>query len=380
MITTGIKKFDELLGGGIPNGKAVLFQIEPGMEESDVAFPVMKENIGKVNTIYVSSISSPKNVYKKMEEFDMKPDEKNFAIIDGYSPLIGAPSEEKYVVEEPHDIGSYEDTIFQALEDLGENTLLVFDSLSNIMDLCNERIALEGIERINNEINKIGAYAMSNFIAWPYKEAILYRIKRIFNAIIDVRNERSLSLMEIKKADWEAKTAKFYFKIFKPEGLRIYIPKIIVAGPFRSGKTTFIKSISKKFFPVERLGATTGVEYGVVDYNGYRADVFGIPGREGFAPLLDKFAGSSMGAIIVVDSSSEESIASAKNFIEKFKDIPNVVVANKQDALNAKSVEEIKRMLHPYENVIGASAIRGEGTKEAFEFLAEKIVEELNAH
>ncbi|RLF51059.1 MAG: hypothetical protein DRN11_03450 [Thermoplasmata archaeon] len=381
MITTGLKKFDEYLNGGIPKGKSLLFQIEPGMEETDIAFHIMKENAEKVNTIYVSSVSSPKNVYKKMEEFNLEIKEKKFAVVDGYSSLIGAPSEEKYVVEEPHDIGSYEDVIFHALEDMGGDTLIVFDSLSNIMDLCNERTALEGIERINNEISKIGAYILFNFIAWPYKEAVLYKIKRMFNAIIYARKEGSLPLMEIKRVDWNGKIAKFYFKIFKPDGLRIYIPKIIVTGSFKAGKTTFLKSISKKFFPVERLGATTGVEYGIVDYKGYRADVFGIPGREGFAPLLDKFAGSSMGVIIVLDSTDESSIRIAKNLVEKFRNVPRVIVANKQDAINAKSMEEIKRMLFPYNGeIVKASAINGVGTMEAFEILADKILEELNVN
>jgi len=376
MITTGLKKFDEFLNGGIPEGKSILFSIEPGIEENDIGFFILKENIDKVNGIYVSSLSSPKNMYKKMDEFNF-PKEKKFAIIDGYSSLVGAPSDEKYIVEEPHDIESYEDSIFQALDEMGGNTLIIFDSLSNIIDLCNERQALEGIERINDEIGKIGAYIIYNFTAWPYKESILYRIKRMFNGIIDVRKEDSFSAMEIRKIDWGGKNAKFYFKIFKPDGIRIYIPKIIVTGSFKSGKTTFIKAISKKFFPVERLGATTGIEYGIVDYEGYRAEVFGVPGREGFAPLLDKFAGSSSGVIIVIDSTDEDSIKFGKELLERFRNIPHVVVANKQDLPNARRVEEIRSMIN--EDVIKASSITREGTMEAFKILAEKIVEELNA-
>ena len=377
MITTGLKKFDEFLNGGIPQGKSLLFSVEPGMEENDIGFYILKENMDKVNGIYVSSLSSSKNIYRKIEEFDFKKGKK-LAIIDGYSSLIGSPSDEKYIVEEPHDIESYEDSIFQALDEMGNDTLIVFDSLSNIMDLCNEKNALEGIERINNEIKKIGAYIIYNFTAWPYKESILYRIKRIFDAIIDVRKEDTFSIMEIRKIDWNGKNAKFYFKIFKPEGLRIYIPKIIVAGSFKSGKTTFIKSISKKFFPVERLGATTGIEYGIVDYNGYRAEVFGIPGREGFAPLLDKFAGSSSGIIIVIDSTDYNSINFGKDLIQKFRNLPHIIVANKQDMPNAISIEEIKGILN--EDVIKVNSLTGEGTKEAFEMLAEKIMEELNAN
>lgn len=376
MITTGLKKLDEFLNGGIPYGKSLLFSIEPGMEETDIAFQIMKENIKKMLPVYVSSKSSPKNIIRKMNEFNVS--EEEVILVDGYSSLIGAPSDSEYMVEEPHDIESYEDTIMEILYSQDKNVMIVFDSLSNIMDLCNERMALEGIERINREVEKKNGITLYNFILWPYKEGILYRIRRMFNAIIEARKEKSLPLMEIKKIDWDGRKGKFYFKIFKPDGLRIYIPKIIVVGSFRAGKTTFLRSIAKNFFPVERQGVTTGVEYAVTDYKGYRADIFGIPGREGFEPLMEKMLGSSMGAIIIVDSSDMESIKSAPKFIEKFRNMPYIVVANKQDLANAVEVDKIKEMIGT-PNVVGASALNGEGTYEAFEILAEKIMEELNA-
>ena len=88
-----------------------------------------------------------------------------------------------------------------------------------------------------------------------------------------------------------------------------------------------------------------------------------------------------MGVIIVLDSTDESSIRIAKNLVEKFRNVPRVIVANKQDAINAKSTEEIKRMLFPYNGeIVKASAINGVGTMEAFEILADKILEELNVN
>ncbi|HHO56973.1 MAG TPA: hypothetical protein ENJ70_00285, partial [Thermoplasmatales archaeon] len=182
MIETGIPKLDEYLEG-IPPGKSLVFSVEPGVEESDVGIHVLHHNLEKGKKgIYVVSESSPKNVVRKFADFnwDVKRYE-NLTIVDGYSSLVGAPTEEKYVVEEPHDIRSYEDALLEILEkNGGQEGVIVFDSLSNLLDMCGEREALEGIERINKDAGSFGFATIYNFIAWPYKEALLYRIKRTF--------------------------------------------------------------------------------------------------------------------------------------------------------------------------------------------------------
>ncbi len=385
MIETGIPKLDEYLKG-IPEGKSLVFYIEPGVEESNIGIHVLHHNLERgLYGIYVVSESSPKNVEKKFREFnwDIKKYDK-LIVIDGYSSLIGAPSEEKYIVEEPHDIRSYEDVLLEVMEKIEGKGVMVFDSLSNIMDMCGERETLEGIERINKDVGSSGFVTIYNFIAWPYKEAIIYRMKRLFNAIIEVNVVEDVvtrQRMEIKKVDWNgAEGKKFEFKIFKPEGIRIYIPKISVIGPFQAGKTTFIKAMAKNFTPVERLGATVGVEHGTVDYKDYRAEIFGIPGQERFLPLLDKLGSSSNGVFLVIDSTKPEEFSLAKKMLEKFSGIPYVIVANKQDLPGALKKEEIKdRIGLPDASVIETIAKEGKGVYEAFEMLAEKIMECLNA-
>ncbi len=383
MIETGIPKLDEYLGG-IPEGKSLLFYIEPGVEESNIGVHVLHHNLEKgLYGIYIVSESSPKNVDRVFNEFnwDRRRYEK-LIVVDGYSSLVGAPTEEKYVVEEPHDIRSYEDVLLEIMEKIEGRGVIVFDSLSNIMDLCGERDALEGIGRINKEMEKAGFVSIYNFIAWPYKEGILYRIKRLFNAIIEIKiveDKISRQRIQIQKLDWDGETNRsIEFKVFKPEGIRIYIPKISVIGPYQAGKTTFIRALSKKFTPVERLGATVGLEHGVVDYKGYRADVFGIPGQERFFPLIDKMGGSSTGLFVVVDSTKPHEFSIAKNMINKFEGIPYVIVANKQDLYGALRKDEIRMRMGIEYNIpiVETVATQGKGVFEAFE----KLIEEIERH
>ncbi|HEC76323.1 MAG TPA: GTP-binding protein [Thermoplasmatales archaeon] len=385
MILTGIPKLDEFLNG-IPEGKSLLFHVEPGVEESNIGIHVLHKNLENgLYGIYVVSESSPKIVDKVFNEFNWNLDKyDNLIIVDGYSSLIGAPTDKKYVVEEPHDIESYEDVLMEIIENIKGKGIIVFDSLSNIMDMCGEKKTLSGIERINDILSGEGFSSIYNFIAWPYKESVMYRMKRIFNAIIEVNNIGDTIMrqrMFIKKVDWsDSEGKKLEFKIFKPEGIRIYIPKISVVGPFYSGKTTFIKSIAHKFTPVERLGATVGVEYGIVDYKGYRAEIFGIPGQERFLPLLNKIGVSSKGVFLVVDSTKPEEFDFAKKILGEFKNIPYIIVANKQDLPNALKGDEIKeRMGLKDATVVETIATEGKGVYEAFELMANRIVEDLNA-
>lgn len=381
MIEIGLPKLDEYLNG-IPDGKTILFHIEPGMEESNIAMHVLYNNIKKgIKGIYVVSETSLKNVERKFAEYGCNIKEYDIIFIDGYSSLIGAPSDAEYIVEEPHDIRCYEDVLLEVFDKV-EKGIVVFDSLSNLMDMCGERDALEGIERINNEISKAGHNGVYNFIAWPYKESILYRVRRIFNAIIEVKSLDAIGrqVMEIKKHDWgNGEGKKIEFKIFKPDGIRIYIPKITVIGPAKSGKTAFIKALSREFTSVDRLGTTVGIEHGIVDYKGYRAEIFGIPSYERFQPLIDKFGSSSMGVFLVIDATAPHTFQQAKEMFSKFQNLPCVIVANKSDLPNALSKEEIKNRMSIDAPVVEVDSVSKRGVYEAFEILANKIMECLNA-
>ncbi|MCD6512292.1 MAG: GTP-binding protein [Thermoplasmata archaeon] len=377
MIPSGVPKFDEFLGGGIPEGRNILFEIEPGIEQVDIGLQFLMAN-RNANAIYVSSKSSAGNSRNFIKE--MIGERENITLIDGYASLIGAPSMEKYVVEEPHDIRSYEDAVLDALYEMDGNAIVVFDSLSNIMDMCGERDALEGIERINKEIEKNNSVAIYNFTAWPYKENVLYRLKRIFDTIIEIKDRMNYQRMKIKKIAWDGrKDGILDIKMFPGEGMRIYIPKIVVIGPYQSGKSTFIKSISRKFVPVERMGASVGTEYGMVDYAGYRAEIFGIPGHERFLPLMEKMVSNASGVMVVLDVTMEEHLRQGAEMAHKFDNIPVLIVANKKDRLPSLNEYEIRKKFPENVPVVFTSALNGDGVYEAFEKIANIIVEWLNA-
>ncbi len=386
MIETGIPRLDKYLGGGIPEQKSLLFSISPEVEESNLSVHVLQHNLKQGNDcIYIVSKSSPKQVRQSFDEFGWQLDDYpgRLWIADGYSRLIGSPSDEDYLIFEPHDILSYEDVIEELLlETASEGAVLAFDSLSNVMDLCGERDALKGIRRINQEIGERNGVAIYNFTAWPYKENIMYRIQRRFDGIVEVHSISKGAFTgqayRVKQTSWDGITDRSVpFKVFRPGGIKLYIPKMLVVGPFKAGKTTFIKQLSERSTQVDRMGATVAVEHGTVDHKGYRAEIFGIPGQERFAPLMEKMGATASCAILVIDATdpSLEKAREAVNYIRS-ADIPFVVAANKRDQPSTASDDEIRRALDLQDvPVIGTVATSGRGVLETFEALIARMEE-----
>ena len=386
MIETGIPRLETYLGGGIPARKSLLFSISPEVEESNLSIHVLQHNLKAGNTcIYIVSKSSPKQVHQSFDEFGwpLKDYPGRLVLVDGYSRLIGAPSDEEYLIYEPHDILSYEDVIEELLMGpVCERPLLAFDSLSNVMDLCGEREALNGVKRINEEVSNRDGVAIYNFTAWPYKENIMYRIQRRFDGIVEVHSVTQGAFTgqayRVKQANWDAVTGiSVPFKVFRPGGIKLYIPKMLVVGPFKAGKTTFIKQLSERSTHVDRMGATIAVEHGTVDHRGYRAEIFGIPGQERFAPLMEKMGATASCAILVIDA-SDPSFDKSREVIEYIRgiDIPFVVAANKRDMPSTVNDEEIRRALDISEvPIISTVATSGKGVMETFEALIHQLEE-----
>lgn len=385
MVETGIPKLDEFLGGGIPKGKSLAYYIQPGVDGEIFALQTVYNSLKSGRTcVFVVASTIPDITRGMFNEFgwDIAPYRDRFFFVDTYNPLIGAPSNEKYVVSNPDDINNLSKTIVDVLKELPPSTI-VFGSLSTIMDLCGEKETIEAIKTWNKMAMVYDHVIIYNFTAWPYSEETLDLIKKdLFNAVITIGgiSDRVIfgQYFGILKSDWSKVTRKsMLFKTSRPGGIKLFIPKILVTGPFDSGKTTFVHALSTKAISVDRLGTTIALDHGHVDYKGFSADIFGTPGQERFDPIIKLISGESMGVFLIVDSTNPSDFARAKHMLDITKSygLPYIVVANKQDLSGALKPEEIKRQFNlpddvPIVPVVATDKI---GVFEAFEVLIDKI-------
>jgi len=376
----GIPVLDELLKK-IPRGKTLTYYIDPEVEGDVFGMQTLYKNLEEgYRCVYVTSTMSPVSLRNRFKEFGWFVDDfETFSIVDAYSAYIGASSNERYVVSDPTNLDEIDRAIKKAIE---ENDLIVFGSLSTILDICGDR-ALEYFERWKELA--VDSVIVSNFTAWPYPKEILDKIKDLSNAVVTIGGIYHRVILGhyygILKVDWiEVKGRAVLFKVAKPGGVKAYIPKILVTGPYNAGKSTFVHAISNKAVSVDRLGTTVALDHGKVEYKDFTIDVFGTPGQERFDPILKVLGSEALGVILVVDSTKPETFPRAKQLLEKTTQfgLPYVIAANKQDLPNALKPEEIRNLMHLPKDVpiIPTVATKKIGVYEVLEALIKLLIGE----
>jgi len=136
--------------------------------------------------------------------------------------------------------------------------------------------------------------------------------------------------------------------------------KVVITGPFNSGKTQFIRSVSEiDVVSTERKvtlpehaaikGETTvAMDFGRITLGDQKIYLFGTPGQQQFDFMWEVLTENMIGFIVIVDSTDPKRFKEAKEIIRFFKDIleePFVVAANKQDIAGAMPVEELRKEL-----------------------------------
>ena len=133
--------------------------------------------------------------------------------------------------------------------------------------------------------------------------------------------------------------------------------KMVVTGPFNSGKTEFIASVSeidvvsterRISSEAERIKETTTV---AMDFGRITVDedlvlyLFGTPGQKRFDFMWEILSEGMLGFVVMVDSSRPETFREARSILETFRayaPTPYVVAANKQDVEDAWDIDDMR--------------------------------------
>lgn len=218
MIKTGVSKMDELLAGGIPEGKSLVYYIQPGVDGEIFGLQIVYNTLKNGGTgVFVVSSMSPDNIRDKIRDinpcYELNKDYLFF--VDSYNPLIVNPSKEKYVISNPNNIEEFNNTIINLLKEFPPSTI-VFGSLSTIMDLCGEKETIEAVKTWNNLAKLYGHILVYYFTAWPYSPETMNLIKnQLFNAVITIGSEVEHVIFSqhfgTLKLDWKNETKQLAF-------------------------------------------------------------------------------------------------------------------------------------------------------------------------
>lgn len=172
--------------------------------------------------------------------------------------------------------------------------------------------------------------------------------------------------------------------------------KMVVTGPFSSGKTEFIQTVSeidvvaterKISSEEERIKETTTV---AMDFGRITVDdnlvlyLFGTPGQKRFDFMWEILSEGMLGFIVMVDSTRPETFREARSILETFRayaPTPYVVTANKQDMDDAWSVDDMRIALRldPKIKFLPCVALDKESVKGVLLELLYSILEDMEA-
>lgn len=357
--TTSIPRLDELLDGGLKPSTLTVLWAYPGIENAPFAYQALVERLESGDScVYINQSKMGGTVEDEIEHYGWSvskyKDSGKFFFLDTYSGLINAESNERFSVKNSRDVKEITKALRETLKANGAgHKLIVYDSLSTLIDHCGES-ALDELIEWKKIFQEEGATGLFLFTEWPYEDKVLNKVRLIADAIVQLKAiEEKVILREffiVSKVSWNGKTKKGVsvpFKIAVPGGVKVYIPKILVTGAYNAGKSSFVHSASTKAVSVDRVGTTVALDHGHVDYAGFSVDLFGTPGQERFDPILELLGGESLGVIAIVDSTNVQSLFRVKEMLQKSKSVglPVVVVANKANLEGALSPDEIREKM-----------------------------------
>jgi len=170
--------------------------------------------------------------------------------------------------------------------------------------------------------------------------------------------------------------------------------KMVVTGPFSSGKTQFIQSVSeidvvsterKISSDAEKIKESTTV---AMDFGRITVDeelvlyLFGTPGQKRFDFMWEILSEGMLGFVVMVDSTRPETFREAKSILETFRayaPTPYVVAANKQDLPEAWELDDLRIALRldPHVKLLPCTATNKEKVKDVLLELLYSILAEM---
>ncbi len=133
--------------------------------------------------------------------------------------------------------------------------------------------------------------------------------------------------------------------------------KMVVTGPFSSGKTEFIGTVSEIDVVSTEKRITSAPEMikskttVAMDFGRITVDdelvlyLFGTPGQKRFDFMWEILSEGMLGFIVMVDSARPETFREARSILETFRayaPTPYVVAANKQDVEDAWELDDMR--------------------------------------
>ncbi|KAL0477122.1 ADP-ribosylation factor-like protein arf3 [Acrasis kona] len=159
--------------------------------------------------------------------------------------------------------------------------------------------------------------------------------------------------------------------------------RLLILGLDNSGKTSCLRKLADE--DISQTTPTQGFNIKTVMSSGFKLNVWDIGGQKAIRPYWQNYFESTDGLVYVIDSSDQKRLQETSVELnqlleeEKLSGVPIMVLANKQDLLNALSAKQIAEELGLHSirdrtwQIQACSAKTGEGLQQGMEWLVNTL-------
>ncbi len=352
MIPSGISGINDMLGSGIPKGSRVVYSMEPGVNGQLFMISTLASALDKKLSCLVvlpfTTVDSFRRDAMATRSGSIKFSSKKLTFIDA----IDRERIQKSTNSTDTAQKEWKAKISKICSDKKIEVIFVY------LDLLSEEF---GIERALNifepdkddpkrtliveYLNLEGDAQLDRFVH-DFSFDVVISIKSSFPPMAP------FDYFTIVHTSWFPQPARSVPFIIKEGCIVPYIPRIVVTGPAKAGKSTLITTASHDGLSVDRLGldqdsTTVAMDFGLLEWKGFIITLYGTPGQPRFDLMIPGMFNHAMGVILMVDATKPESLSRAKEMkgLVKGRNMPMIIAANKGDLPDRMSEAEIRKGL-----------------------------------
>ncbi|MFQ6012617.1 MAG: GTP-binding protein [Thermoplasmata archaeon] len=376
----GLEALDRALDGGLRRPSSLLLYSEVLAEKRTFAEHFVVTGLRSGETcLYLDMYRSPHLARREFAKFGDIPHDR--LVVAGLTAPSDGTSDEAFRA------GGVPETreILERVEGLLEERRprrVIFDSL----DLLAEQLPPPAFEDFLRELTGMttasGAVVGLLFVEWSYDPGGVPEVLAQSDYLIEfrstLRDGALVHKLRLRHGGDEGGTTRWIpFAFREGRGLVLHFPRVLVAGPPGSGKSSFVQALSHTDEAEDQGVRPAAFDYGHVERPGVEVELLGLPGHTRFAFLVPVLARGTHGLLLVVDSTKPEELERAGELRRLVaKDVPTVVVANKRDLKDPMTREAIREALDLTNGtpVMDVVALEGKGVAEALEQLIDLMI------
>jgi signal recognition particle receptor subunit beta len=352
MISTGMNGVDDLLGGGIPHGSRVLYSMEPGVNGQIFIVSSLCRAIAKDLSCLVIL------PHTTVEAFHHDLLAMKMGLIDFSSEkivFVDAIDRERIQKSSPSPDAALHEWKARIAKICRERKI---DIIFAYFDLLSEDFGIEsGLDILgqgNNDLKPILILELLNLEGEPLLTRFVHDFA--FDVVISIKSSFSpvphFDYFTLVHTSWSPQPVRSVPFVTTEGRIVPYIPRIVVTGPAKSGKSTFVTNASIEGIAVDRVGldgdpATGVMDLGILHWKGFDITLYGTPGNPRLDLLIPGMFKHTMGVILMVDATKPEVLPRAKEMTGLLaeRSVPMVIAANKKDLAGRIEEKEIRAAL-----------------------------------